>query len=118
MKRILIIILSIVVILVVSLYHGYRPNKTIKEHFAGNDFRPIQYMPLNEKHYSQNNRFVPNVEISTGFEEIEYPYTLSEIKAQKFKYPPLYDHTELYCKKNPLCYPCTNWKFIGNPTCP
>jgi hypothetical protein len=72
-------------------------------------------MPLNEKHYSKNNQFVPPIEISSGFEEIEYPYP--EIKAQKFKFPPIYNQKELYCKKNPLCYPCTNWKFIGNPVC-
>lgn len=23
-----------------------------------------------------------------------------------------------YCNDNPECYPCPNWKYMGNPRCP
>ena len=90
--------------------------------------------------YLYNSMYIPSVE---GYLEVQHlPYVHSMYSASKYRpmmsEPPGYDnvydpkkytsssylsqsgaerdHPE-YCKKNPECYPCPDWKFAGPPQC-
>lgn len=60
---------------------------------------------------TRTNHFSPMVSLPPGFSEKDYdrlnmnPYKIPQYQSNK------------YCKKNPMCYPCPNWKVMGGPMC-
>lgn len=57
------------------------------------------------------NHYNPSVRLPPGYFEKDYdkpnmnPGLIPQFSDNKF------------CKKNPMCYPCPNWKVMGGPMC-
>ncbi len=71
--------------------------------------KEIENVPLNTKHYKTNNtkpmEIIPSNNSEKNYINNSPNFLISE------------EPNNNYCKENPLCYPCPNWKFIGNPIC-
>lgn len=80
-----------------------------RENFSDYSYIPVQKAPIYKRAFIK--RFVPQVSLPPGFEEIDYQR--GKRNPNKFRL----DSNEEYCQKHPLCYPCPNWKFIGPPEC-
>ena len=93
---------SLIVILLAGflIYIHYYGDKDIIETFPWH-YRPIHYMPLGVNRYYRMD-YVPPIILPPH-------YSYGSIY-------PMYRNS-LFCARNPLCYPCPGWKYVGPPHC-
>ena len=102
------ILIYLLVIFFVYIY-VYGHNDKISEDFHPWHYRPIHYMPTGVNKYYRMD-YVPPIILPPHYGDlgvIDYP--------KIGRYPISYN--SMYCAKNPLCYPCPGWKYIGPPYC-
>ena len=98
----------ILVIGSVLLYTYFYGDKNIIEPFHWN-YRPTHYMPLGVNRYYRMD-YVPPIILPPHYLSPS-PYLFNT----PTRYPSYYDTS--FCSRNPRCYPCPGWKYIGPPNC-
>ena len=98
-------IVTLLIVLIISILFTSFKRKVI-ENYPWH-YRPMHYMPSNITRYYRMD-YVPPIIL---------PPTYADIGISEYSNSHPQMANSMYCKRNPLCYPCPRWKYIGPPYC-
>ena len=96
------------ILLIITIIIAFTASKKINtiENFPG-FYQPIHYMPSGITRYYRMDYTPP----------IILPPSYADIGVSEYTISHPHMANSMYCKRNPLCYPCRKWRYIGPPYC-